>query len=222
MSLSSAGMHTQRFLTYAAVAGGLAWLAKVVVLAATDGAESAAVGTLYFTGLCLSDRVDRHRAPTPGAPPAVAARHRCSARSVRVHRDLPRSGRGARPADQRSRARLGGGGGRRLHGRGARVDRRHLGAQVDLGSPNVKRLDRVQPPRALPDGASRVAREHRGSATAWRPLGANGGGRSLRRKPAAEEGDSGSLGTSHSLVAFENDAALVGTVGERPVNAIAQ
>ncbi len=42
MSLSSAGMHTQRFLTYAAVAGGLAWLAKVVVLAATDGAESAA------------------------------------------------------------------------------------------------------------------------------------------------------------------------------------
>ena len=46
-------MNTQRFLTYAAVAGGLAWLCKLVVLAATGGAESAAVATCYFSGLCL-------------------------------------------------------------------------------------------------------------------------------------------------------------------------
>ena len=46
-------MNTQRFLTYAAVAGGLAWLCKLVVLAATDGAESAAVATFYISGLCL-------------------------------------------------------------------------------------------------------------------------------------------------------------------------
>ncbi len=47
------GMNTQRFLTYAALAGGLVWLGKLAVLAATDGAESALVGTLYFSGLCL-------------------------------------------------------------------------------------------------------------------------------------------------------------------------
>lgn len=46
-------MNTQRFLTYAAVAGGLVWLGKLAVLAATDGAESAVVGTLYFLGLSL-------------------------------------------------------------------------------------------------------------------------------------------------------------------------
>jgi len=46
-------MNTQRFLTYAAVAGGLTWLTKLVVLAATDGAESAAVATCYVSGLCL-------------------------------------------------------------------------------------------------------------------------------------------------------------------------
>lgn len=46
-------MNIQRVLTYAAVAGGFAWLAKLVVLAGTDGAESAAVATLYFSGLCL-------------------------------------------------------------------------------------------------------------------------------------------------------------------------
>jgi hypothetical protein len=47
-------MKTPRFLTYAAAAGGLAWLCKLAVLAATDGAESAAVATLYFSGLCLT------------------------------------------------------------------------------------------------------------------------------------------------------------------------
>jgi len=47
------GMNTQRFLTYVAVAGGLAWLAKLVVLAATDGAESGAVATFYISGLSL-------------------------------------------------------------------------------------------------------------------------------------------------------------------------
>lgn len=46
-------MNPQRFLTYAAVAGGLAWLCKLVVLAATDGAESAAVATFYISGLSL-------------------------------------------------------------------------------------------------------------------------------------------------------------------------
>jgi hypothetical protein len=46
-------MNTQRFLTYAAAAGGLAWFGKLAVLAATDGAESAAVATLYISGLCL-------------------------------------------------------------------------------------------------------------------------------------------------------------------------
>jgi hypothetical protein len=47
-------MNTQRLLTYAAAAGGLAWFGKLAVLAATDGAESAAVATLYISGLCLT------------------------------------------------------------------------------------------------------------------------------------------------------------------------
>lgn len=46
-------MNTQRLLTYIAVAGGLAWVAKLVVLAATDGAESIAVAALYISGLSL-------------------------------------------------------------------------------------------------------------------------------------------------------------------------
>jgi hypothetical protein len=46
-------MNIQRLLTYAAVAGGLAWLCKLVVLAATDGEESAGVATFYILGLSL-------------------------------------------------------------------------------------------------------------------------------------------------------------------------
>ena len=46
-------MNTQRMLTSAAVAGGLAWFTKLAVLAATDGAESAAVATFYVSGLVL-------------------------------------------------------------------------------------------------------------------------------------------------------------------------
>jgi hypothetical protein len=46
-------MNSQRFLTYVAVVGSAAWFCKLVVLAATDGAESAAVATLYIAGLCL-------------------------------------------------------------------------------------------------------------------------------------------------------------------------
>ncbi|MBA2461432.1 MAG: hypothetical protein H0V45_06670 [Actinobacteria bacterium] len=49
-------MTTQRFITIAAgaaVAGGVAWLIKLAVLAATDGAESLAVATLYGSGLLL-------------------------------------------------------------------------------------------------------------------------------------------------------------------------
>lgn len=50
-------MTTQRWITLgagAAVAGGVAFLAKLAVLAATDGAESIAVATFYFLaiGLC--------------------------------------------------------------------------------------------------------------------------------------------------------------------------
>ena len=49
-------MTNQRLTTLAAgaaVAGGLALLAKLAVLAVTDGAESTLVGALYFLGLGL-------------------------------------------------------------------------------------------------------------------------------------------------------------------------
>lgn len=51
-----ATMTTQRLVTVAtgaAVAGAVAWIAKLAVLAATDGAESTAVATLYVAGLIL-------------------------------------------------------------------------------------------------------------------------------------------------------------------------
>jgi hypothetical protein len=50
-------MTTQRWITIGsatAIAGGMAFLVKLAVLAATDGAESIAVATFYFlgNGLC--------------------------------------------------------------------------------------------------------------------------------------------------------------------------
>ncbi len=49
-------MTTQRWITLgagAAIAGGVAFLAKLAVLAATDGAESIGVATFYFLGIGL-------------------------------------------------------------------------------------------------------------------------------------------------------------------------